>query len=170
MCTDFDVDFIAPSFKEAMFVEGDENGKTDCFEVSILDDDDFETNTEEFRFYITPTLISPDSTLLGEPSRISVFINDTEGMQKRLGSYYSHFLLFLYSDVGVAIDLVAYVSEADASAEICVNPGVIGRINSSLSIEFSVNDGKAGKVSMSELYSAPYVCGVFVCVLFSCRG
>ena len=155
MCTDFDVDFIAPSFKEAMFVKGDENGKTDCFEISILDDDDFETNTEEFRFYITPNLISSESTLLGEPSRISVFINDTEGMQKRLGSYYSHFLLFLYSDVGVTIDLVAYVSEADASAEICVNPGIVGRINSSISIEFSVNDGKAGKVSMSELYSAP---------------
>ena len=93
MCTDFDVDFIAPSFKEAMFVEGDENGKTDCFEISILDDDDFEMNTEEFRFYITPTLISSESTLLGEPSRISVFINDTEG--RRLGSYYSHFLFLL---------------------------------------------------------------------------
>ena len=52
----------------------------------------------------------------------------------------------------MTIDLVAYVSEADASAEICVNPGVI---NSSISIEFSVNDGKAGKVSMSKLYSAP---------------
>ena len=94
MCTDFDVDFIAPSFKEAMFVEGDENGKTDCFEISILDDDDFETNTEEFRFYIRPTLISSDSTLLGEPSRISVFINDTEGMQKRLGSYIATFSCF----------------------------------------------------------------------------
>ena len=77
--------------------------------------------------------------------------------------------MFLHSDVGVTIDPVAYVSEADASAEICVNPGIVGRINSSISIEFSVNDGRAGKVSMSELYSAPYVCGVFVRVLFSCR-
>ena len=73
-----EVDYLAPTVREVVFVEGDENGKLDCSPISILDDDDFEA-IEVIEFYIEITSISSESTLLGELSRTRILINDTGG-------------------------------------------------------------------------------------------
>ena len=62
-----------------MFREGDINGTTCCHPLSVVDDTDFEETIEDFIVFISPTLISSEYTLLGEPSNTTVHINDTEG-------------------------------------------------------------------------------------------
>ena len=37
------------------------------------------------------------------------------------------------------------MSESGGSGEVCVDPGIIGRMNASLSVTLQVQDGKAGK-------------------------
>ena len=56
------------------------NGTTCCHPLSVVDDNDFEETIEDFIVFISPTSISSEYTLLGEPSNTTVHINDTEGM------------------------------------------------------------------------------------------
>lgn len=72
-------DFLGPSSREALFMEGAENGTLHCFPIEIVDDDDFEDSIERFSVYITRSYITPESVLLAEPGYIYILINDTEG-------------------------------------------------------------------------------------------
>ena len=53
-------DYLAPTLREVVFVESDENGKLDCSPISILEDEDFET-IEEIEFFILISSIFSES-------------------------------------------------------------------------------------------------------------
>ena len=38
------------------------------------------------------------------------------------------------------------ISEANGSAEVCVDPGITGKINATLSITLQINNGTAGEM------------------------
>ena len=68
--------YLAPTLRQVIFMEGDENGKLDCSPISILNNEDFET-IEKIEFFILITSIFSESTLVGE---LRVLINDTGGI------------------------------------------------------------------------------------------
>ena len=51
----------------------------------------------------------------------------------------------MYTDASVTITEMVDVSEDNTTAEICVSPGITGRISATLSITLEISDGKASK-------------------------
>lgn len=50
----------------------------------------------------------------------------------------------MYTDAFVTIPEAVSASEDDGSVELCIDSGIIGSINTSLSLTMELNDGKAG--------------------------
>lgn len=75
-------DFIQPSAAELSisFPDGSVDGETDCFNITIIDDNELE-GLEEFTVSLTDPLIggSSDGVSLGVPSSSPVEITDNEG-------------------------------------------------------------------------------------------
>ena len=63
------------------------------------------------------------------------------------------FFVTLYVDIdaSVVIPETVSVTEAAGSIEYCVNSGITGGTNTSLSLTLEINDGKAGNTSQNSI-------------------
>ena len=72
-------DYLGPSSREVSFMEGAESNETACISVVIVDDNDYEPNTQLFVAYISASLISTENTFFGTSIATVIAINDTRG-------------------------------------------------------------------------------------------
>ena len=163
------MDFLTPVTADLIvtFPVGSGNGASDCFQIEILDDDDFEGD-HDFGVSINPISVSPAGITMATGGLAQITVMDNDGrlltqidtntcrtpcapLSLSLSMHhFSHIysLPSLSSDATVTLTQSSYGGSEGASVEVCVVATLSsssGSFQIPLTVSLSATDGKAGE-------------------------